>query len=170
VHDFALKSIASEAGLNPTQQCQINASSICLRVISLSDISSFDGKRITQAAYDGMRDPIQSKIQWLNQQRPPQSWWDTWRDFLLLFSDANIFLLQPLGDWTGQYHCICPWKWYSTEDQNTILEYTDEQWFQHRKQGRDINKYCKERQRINHMPTLKARYLVLIHISSIERT
>jgi hypothetical protein len=122
VHDFALTSIASEVGLNNAQQRQINACRIFLRVISLSDITSFDGKRITQAAYDRMRDPIQSKIRWPNQQRPPKYWWDTWRNFLLLLSDANRFLLQPLGDWTEQDHCIRPWEWYSTEDQDNILE------------------------------------------------
>jgi hypothetical protein len=62
VHDLALTSTASEAGLNTAQHRQINASRIFICVISLSDITSFDGKRITQATYDGMRDPIKSKI------------------------------------------------------------------------------------------------------------
>jgi hypothetical protein len=82
-----------------------------------------------------MRDPIESKILWPNQQRPPKSRWDTWCDCLLLFSDANIFLLQPLGDWIEQDNCIHPWKLHSTEDPNTILEHTGYQWFQHEKQG-----------------------------------
>jgi hypothetical protein len=114
-------------------------------------------------------DPIESNIHWPNQQRPPKSGWDIWRDFILLFSDANIFLLKPLGDWIEQDNCIRPWKWYSTEDPNTILEQTGDLCYQRRKQVWGINKQFRERQRLNYTPTLKARELALIHRSSIER-
>jgi hypothetical protein len=43
------------------------------------------------------------------------------------------------------------------------------QWLQHRKQVRGINKYSKDRHIIDHTPSLKARELVLVHRSSIER-
>jgi hypothetical protein len=128
-------SMAAETNLSASQQLQTNACDTFLRTISPSDITTFDDKRINQAAYDGLRDPIETKIRWPNQQRPPTYWWDTWRNFLLVFSDANIFLLQPLIEWIEQEYCICPWKWYSAEDPDTLLELTDVQWFQHRKQG-----------------------------------
>jgi hypothetical protein len=159
-----------EANLSTSQQRQINICRIFLRAISPSDITTFDGKRVTQAENDGLRDPIATKIRWPSQQRPPKSWWDTWRNFLLLFSDASRFLLQPLGAWIEQEDCIHPWTWYLTEYPNTILERAGEQWFQHQKQGRGFKKYSKERHKLNHTTLLKAHEMVLVHISSIKTT
>jgi hypothetical protein len=106
-------------------------------VMKLHFCQSFiiQGEHLT---YDTL-DPIATKIRWPSQQRPPKSWWDTWRNFLLSFSDANRFLLQPLGEWIEQEDCIHPWTWYLTEDPNTILERAGEQWFQHQKQGRGFS-------------------------------
>jgi hypothetical protein len=74
----------SNSNFGTSKQRQINACPIFLQVISPSDITTFDGKMITQVAYDELRDPVESKILWPNQQGPPKSWWDKWRNFLLL--------------------------------------------------------------------------------------
>jgi hypothetical protein len=68
--------MAVEANLSTSQQRQINECRIFLRAISPSDIKTFDGKRVIQAAYDGLIDPIETKIRWPNQQMPPKSWWN----------------------------------------------------------------------------------------------
>jgi hypothetical protein len=65
-----------------------------------------------------------------NQQRPPKVWWYTWRNFLLVFSNADILLLHPLGKWIEHKEYIHPWKWYSKEYINTLLEWTGPHWFQ----------------------------------------
>jgi hypothetical protein len=61
-------SMVVEANLSTSKHRQINACRIFLKAISPSDITTFDQKRVTQAAYDGLRDPIETKIIWPNQQ------------------------------------------------------------------------------------------------------
>jgi hypothetical protein len=78
-------SIASSADFTNKQKHHINACIIFLQVISSSDITTFDGRIITQLAYDGKREELASSLRWPNQQRPPKAWWNTWREFLLWY-------------------------------------------------------------------------------------
>jgi hypothetical protein len=59
-NNVSLMSMVVEANLNTLQQQHINACGIFLLAISPSDITTFDRKRLTQAAYDGLRDPIET--------------------------------------------------------------------------------------------------------------
>jgi hypothetical protein len=80
---------------------QINRCRIYLRVISVSDITDFDGNRVLQTCYDRLHSVDNINIRWPNQQRPTKGGWKIWRKFLLSISDDNRYLLQPLVDWLG---------------------------------------------------------------------
>jgi hypothetical protein len=132
-HDASLMENASRYHFTNKQKQHINACRIYLQKNSISDISTFDGNSITQHAHDGKREDITSSLMWTNQQIPPKSWWNTWRDFLRIFADGNLFIFQPLGYWTLYKQCIRPWKWYLEPNPNTLLERTGTQWFKHKK-------------------------------------
>jgi hypothetical protein len=61
-NDVSLMSTVVEANLSTSQQQKINAYHIFLRAISHSDIATFHGKRVNQAAYDELREPIETKL------------------------------------------------------------------------------------------------------------
>jgi hypothetical protein len=70
---------------------QNNRCQIFLRMISVSDITYFDGTRINQTSYNGVQSVYITNIRWPNQQRPTKGGWDIWRQFLHSLSDANHF-------------------------------------------------------------------------------
>jgi hypothetical protein len=148
VNDVALMSIASRGEFTDKQKQHINACIIYLQVISPSDITTFDGLNITQLAYEGKRENVASSLIWPNQQRPPKACWNTWREFLLLQADGNMFLFLPLVHWTLHNQCLRPWKWYNIPNPDILFEWTGTQWFHHNKQGRSLNKYSKDRIRM----------------------
>jgi hypothetical protein len=162
-------SMVVDENLTPLQHRQINACHIFLHSISSFDITTFDGRRITEVDYDGLGDPITMKIRWPNKQIPSTAWWDSWRNFLLIFSDANRFLLQQLRKWIKHKECIHPCKLYSTDNRNTLLEWTGSQWFQHQKQDRGYTNFSKDRQRLDHTPSFKTHEFISVHRSSIEK-
>jgi hypothetical protein len=168
-HDTALMAIASSSNFTNKQKQHINACRIYLQTISILDISTFDGNSITQHAHNVKREDIVSSLRWPNQQRPPKAWWNTWRDFLLILADCNLFLFQTLGDWTQHKQCIQPWKWYLDPNPNTLLAWTGTQWFKHNKQEISLNKFSKEIIRMTEDPTICARASVIVHHSSLER-
>jgi hypothetical protein len=75
---------------------QINRYCIFLRVISVSDITDFDGTRINQTSYDCVLYYHFTNIRWPNQQRPTKGGWTIWRKFLHSISDTNQYLFNLL--------------------------------------------------------------------------
>jgi hypothetical protein len=103
-------SIAASEDPTDKQKKHINACRIYLQLIFPSDITSSDGRSITQLAYDKKRDNIASSLRWPNQQRPPKAWWNKWREFLLLLTDRNTIISQPLRHCMLNKECLRPWK------------------------------------------------------------
>jgi hypothetical protein len=168
-HDTSMMAIVSSSNFTNKQKQHINAFRIYLQTISISEISTFDRNSITQHVLDRKIEDITSSLRWPNQQRPHKSWWNTWRYFLLILANGNLFLFQPLGDWTLHKQCIQPRKWYLEPNPNTLLEWTGTQWLKHNKQGRSLNKFSKERIRMTEDPILCARVSVIVQHSSLER-
>jgi hypothetical protein len=98
-NDQSIMSLATLHTCRKGELRQINRCRIFLRVISVYDITYFDGTRVIRAFYDGVRSVDTTNIRWHNQQRPSKVGWTIWQHFLLSFSDANRYLLQPLRDW-----------------------------------------------------------------------
>jgi hypothetical protein len=61
-HDTALMQMVTASDFTNTQKKQINACRIYLQVVPPSDIATFDGIRITQQAYDGIREGVANVV------------------------------------------------------------------------------------------------------------
>jgi hypothetical protein len=88
----------------------------------------------------------------------------------MLLANGDLFLFQPLRNWTIRKECIIPWIWYNTPNPEIILEWTGTQWLSRNKQGRSLNKYSKDRVRMTEDPSIIAHAQVTIHRSSLDKT
>jgi hypothetical protein len=149
---------------------QINMCRIYLRVISVSDITDFDGTRITKSSYYGTRDDTHPTTWWPNQQRPTKRGWCVWQRFLLSISDHNCYLLQTLGNWLD----ISKWhhqgKLLIDADNRTLLHKSGNQWFAHQRQGRHSSQYSLDKTLINATTNPHFKVQVKSHRSSLECT
>ncbi len=76
-----------------------------LHAVTLSDLATADGHWITEASWNGIRDPTRSsKYIWPRTAKPPRPHWLLWRAALSLCflepGDQSRQLAQPLGSWT----------------------------------------------------------------------
>src|SRR5210317_979062 len=90
----------------------LNWCAMFLRVRTVSDIVTADGRHIKSSSWGGERDasPV-SPYQWPRCIRPSQQHWVRWRRFLsrtLLTSDNNMLLREPGGPW---YDEKARWLW-----------------------------------------------------------
>jgi hypothetical protein len=91
-----------------------------LQVITVSDISSVDGKYILPQAKAGVPIPYRnSTLEWPIQGRALPSDWRIWRNHLSYLEDKRQ-LITPLGAWTGATH-QCWNTHYNPEDQSLYL-------------------------------------------------
>ena len=87
------------------QQCRL-----FLRVQSVADISTADGKRIEKDFYDGKR-CRDSVLQWPTQGRPHKRAWKAWRRLIQQFVKSGTMDLRDtykLGTWTSTHQ---KWQW-----------------------------------------------------------
>lgn len=90
---------------------KINRCRMHLRALTLSDIATSDGLRITFDSYHGNGNITRrSKIRWPQQPRPPASNWTLWKNAIdTLFVDDRR-LRTPLGPWVRTPNQI--WDWH----------------------------------------------------------
>ena len=101
-----------------------------LHAVTLSDLVTADGKRLTSFAWNGERDPSwTSPYNWPRVARPSAQRWDLWRTTLhrlLLRPQSNTHeLLTPLGLWTDS---IEHWKWLYSPSQNVLYQRRGQVW------------------------------------------
>jgi hypothetical protein len=90
---------------------QINSCRIYLQILSVSDITSADGKTLLASAIAGVRDTTRtSTLTWPNQVQPTEPAWQQWRVALQYISTRSK-LHQPLGSWTSIPHQL--WEWFA---------------------------------------------------------
>jgi hypothetical protein len=120
-HDLILMDYFIHLNLTPSVLRQINNCRIHLQVITLADIVTADGTRITSQALAGERDDTRtSTLYWPIQLRPPDAAWYHWTNALQHLS-TNGKLHTPLGPWTGQPHQ--QWTWYSHPTENILYHH-----------------------------------------------
>jgi hypothetical protein len=103
--DFAL-----QLNLTDKQLLCINTCQLCLKVLTISDITNARGDNIIPEAMQGLNNPQRiSQLMWPIVPRPPDSFWTQWR-ILLQHISRNMKLLKPLGDWVG--HPNQTWYWF----------------------------------------------------------
>jgi hypothetical protein len=88
-NDQSVMSLASNTTYTKGELRQLNMCRIYIRVISIADITDFDGTRIKQTSYDGKRDDTRHTTRWPNQQQHTKGGWHIWQRFFLTVSDSN---------------------------------------------------------------------------------
>ncbi len=119
LHDIMLMDFFVELKYSPHQLEALNRCRIYLQVLTLSDITSADGRQIIQPVLNG--DKIidrRSTLYWPTQQRPPPNEWRLWSGALqhLLL---NGILIKPLQDWLAPSHQS--WFWYFDPTSSNLL-------------------------------------------------
>jgi hypothetical protein len=117
-HDNFLMEIFQSHNFSPIQLRHLNNCRIFLQVLTLSDITSADGKYILPTALKGERTQEQtSTLHWPRQDSPTELSWDLWR-LALSHISTHSKLLRPLGPWTGNPHQT--WTWYIDSDTKVV--------------------------------------------------
>lgn len=96
------------------EMSKINRVRLYLKELTLSGITTSDGKQITHEAYDGVDEWLQpSTMRWPNQIRPPKSNWKTWQHAIDTLFVNNRTRREPLGQWIMHPHQL--WSWFVDE-------------------------------------------------------
>lgn len=137
--DQEIMKVVNDSNLNPADKKTCNKCRMFLQVFWLSDITSGNGKFITQHALDGIQNPEQSSNEaiWPLWGNPKTSQWTTWKRVIkTLFCSGSILgkLTIPLGKWTKFRYDR--WKWF-TDTQQSVLYQRDSNstWYSHQKIG-----------------------------------
>jgi len=93
-----------------------------LQVMSVSDITTGDGKTIAKNYMDGRKDTSRrSNFEWRDEPRPGFNAWRLWAETIrsvFCKSDIGTKLVKPLGKWINEeYH---DWEWYHEPSSNTL--------------------------------------------------
>ena len=102
------------AGLSTTELKSINRCRLYLQVYALSDISTGDGRFLSESSLNGQRSLCNSYA-WPEQSTPPTCDWKIWRSSMRsVFAPTNNTLVAILGPWitkTRQEH-FDEWEWW----------------------------------------------------------
>ena len=108
---------------NIEEVMSINRCRLYLQVATISDITSVDGRYITEHAWKGERDPDrESRWIWPTQARPTKKEWAIWRSCIHLVwqvNEDNSTDGIPLGLWTGQ--CHQKYRWFIQKNMKNIF-------------------------------------------------
>jgi hypothetical protein len=115
-HDRPIMAVFGDLGWSDKLLYRVNICRMFLQVITLADIATGDGKRISYDAWTGKRTIRNTKYNWPFQPYPPPSFWDTWRTALATLCSRQYILKTPLGRWTQDGKTTAIW-WFdkSTE-------------------------------------------------------
>jgi hypothetical protein len=98
-HDVLLIPTFLQMGISGHELRLLNMCRLYYHVSWLSKICSGDGLQIIRCFLEVSGIPIDSKVRYPNQTRPPQSAWKAWKRALSKLCDANQLLHRPLGEW-----------------------------------------------------------------------
>ena len=101
-----------------------------LRVNTLSEITTADGKYLEQWALKGRPQDVTNKYQWPRQPTPKKAHWVAWESALIhCFADlysTEKKLRRPLGPWTGA--AKKDWNWFYSEAEQRVYHYENLGW------------------------------------------
>ena len=94
-----------------------------LHAVTLSDLATADGHWITEASWNGIRDPTRpSKYIWPRTAKPTRPHWLLWRAAISLCflepGDRSRQLAQPLGSWTDANDY---WRWFYSPSGDSVF-------------------------------------------------
>jgi hypothetical protein len=118
-HDIFLMELFQLHNFSSTQLRHLNHCRLFLQVLTLSDITSADGKHILSSAKNGMLALERpSMLHWPRQESPPDFAWDLWR-LVLSHVSTQSKLNRQLGAWLSTPHQY--WQWYIDPSQKWCI-------------------------------------------------
>ena len=121
-NDKFLMDIFNAKGYNKKKMNSLNRCRIHLRVITLSDIATYDGKKLSNNIRNLGNDKP-SAWEWPLQIWPNKQDRNTWSKALKSLISTDGSLYEPLGQWQGKTHQI--WKYMTTSDRSNLLRFED---------------------------------------------
>ena len=105
-----------------------NICRIYLQVISVCDVSTGDGRKISSCMWEGHREASRSRnLEWVIQGEPTPTDWTAWRRALTitLCSGEDTRLSTPLGFWLNDAdRILTEWLWFwDPQDKNLYKKY-----------------------------------------------
>ncbi len=127
--------------LTRTEKNKVNKCRIFLKVFTLADIVSGDGKRISPFAITGERDDRRTRVEcnWPLWGKPSKSDWKAWNKGLNITfcKQQNNHLDEPLGPWT--IPLPQEWEWFEhLFDDRMYRRKDDNDWELFHKMGRSV--------------------------------
>lgn len=109
---------------------QLNWCRLYLQAFYLSDITTGDGLRLTEEAWNGQTITLAIRNEsWLRKGRPQKKDWEFWELQLSKhFLDRGTRLQCPLGEWL---YDVPTWRWYFDPSKEDLYLTTGKQWFSH---------------------------------------
>jgi hypothetical protein len=175
VEDKLLMDEFLQLPFSPTEFKDINKCRIYLRVLTLADIVTGNGKHITNDAFIGRRRTRQANhsYQWPNWGQPTFKQWKVWRKALkTAFAPIrHRKLSNQLGAWTSPINTN--WEWFeSTSGEEMLFQLTSNQsWLSYKKLGRSQRVKRYKLTGSAHPPPLQTNILpttIIIRSNGIE--
>eukprot|EP00978_Attheya_sp_CCMP212_P000100 scaffold186_cov32-Attheya_sp.AAC.3 len=110
----------------------LNYCRLYLRVTTLSDITTSDGKQIMHAILTGYRDLHLhvDPTEWPHQAKPDKPTWNKWENHLLAVHCTNgSHLRQPLGKWTEAP--VEKWKYRYSHPNKAMYAKDEDEWLKY---------------------------------------
>jgi hypothetical protein len=129
-NDIMLMDLFMTLNFSHSQLKLINNCRLFLQVLTLSDITSADGKTLLPNYTKGIVSTDRtSSLKWPEQTRPPPSAWTLWKTALAHISTSEK-LSTPLGRWTDITHLR--WTWFHHGSQPIVYNLTsNNQWLEY---------------------------------------
>ena len=98
---YLMDDLLSSGDFNDKQLFAVNYCRVYLQVVTLSDMAMADGTTLDMNKRNGHWSLASSRtrLNWINQERPPEKAWGTWRRACDLWASHNGKLKRPLGCW-----------------------------------------------------------------------
>jgi hypothetical protein len=118
-HDVAIMEVFLSLNLPPSSLKVLNACRCFLQVITVADIATADGTKISTSAKNGILGSNRmSTLLWPKQSRSPDQAWALWRNCLKIL-ESNDKLIKPLGKWMHPTHQ--KWSWFKIPHATSVF-------------------------------------------------
>ncbi len=120
----------------PSSWAAINRCRHFLQVLTVSDITTSDGRHLHPAIFKKQRrhESFHPNIRWPKWGMPSYTDWRKWKKYIpiALLHQSSTLLRQPLGHWN-----IIPtkWKWHYRRQDHRLWHHDGQQWHEHHKSG-----------------------------------
>ena len=155
------------AGATTTELQAINRCRLYLRVTTVSDISTGDGQRLSQTAYERKTYTYRDTYHWPQQGRPPPTDWKIWDYFVKQELGKFHTYPNPLGTWLlPQDTFIQGWDYFITTSSD-LVEHKEEKWIYHspltQSRSRHLRYDLTKPRRISNTPPRTRIFRTTIH-------